>query len=132
MAERLNNAIRSDGVDNMLTNFNSGVLEIRTGAQPASANDVASGTLLVSITLPNPAWNPATSGVASKSGTWQGTAVATGTAGWCRMRNSADTRRVDGAVTATSGGGEIELDNTSIVSGGTVTISTASFTLPAS
>lgn len=97
------------------------VLEIRTGSQPASANTAASGTLLATVTV---SWttsgNPATI-----TGTPSATAVASGTAGHGRFRNSGDTLRMDGAV-----GAEFTLADTNIVSGGTVTVTSGSLTQP--
>lgn len=132
MAEKLNTAMRNRQADSLGDDFNSGTLKIYTGSQPASADDAASGTLLVTINLPADAFAAAASGAAAKSGTWSGVAGATGTAGWFRLANSAGTRHVDGAVTATGGGGEIELDSTSITSSQTVTINSFSITQPAS
>jgi hypothetical protein len=131
LATRISTATRTALLDTGIDTIWDGgtaVLEIRTGTQPAAATDAASGTLLVSITLPSDAFGAPASGQMAKSGTWQGTAVATGTAGWFRIRDAADTAgRIDGAV-----GAELTLDNTSISSGGTVTINTATVTMPAS
>ncbi|HEX7330324.1 MAG TPA: hypothetical protein VF290_02425 [Pyrinomonadaceae bacterium] len=131
MAERLNDAARNRQSDSIGDDFNNGTLKIYTGSQPA-AGAAATGTLLVTITLPADAMGAAASGVASKSGTWSGTAGNTGTAGWFRIESSAGSRWYDGAVTATGGGGEIELTSTSITSGQTVTITSFSVTQPAS
>lgn len=131
MAERLNDAARNRQVDSIGDDFNNGTLKIYTGSQPA-AGGAATGTLLVTITLPADAMAAGSGGVASKSGTWSGTAGDTGTAGWFRIESSAGSRWYDGAVTATGGGGEIELTSTSITSGQTVTITSFSVTQPAS
>jgi len=64
-------------------------------------------------------------GSKSKLGTWSGTADATGSAGHYRLKNNADTVcHEQGSVTATSGGGDLELDNVSIAAGQTITINT--------
>lgn len=131
MAEKISTTARNRQADSVGDDLNSGTLKIYTGAQPASADDAASGTLLVTINLPADAMAAAASGVAAKSGTWSGVAGATGDAGWFRFANSAATRNYDGAVTATGGGGEIELDDISIVSGQTVLINTFTITQPA-
>lgn len=131
MAERLNDNARNRQADSIGDDFNSATLKIYTGSQP-SAGGAATGTLLVTITLPADAMGAASGGVASKSGTWSGTAGNTGTAGWFRIESSAGTRWYDGAVTATSGGGEIELTSTSITNGQTVTITSFTVTQPAS
>lgn len=132
MAEKINAAARNRQADSIGDDLNSGTLKIYTGTQPASADDAASGTLLVTINLPADAMAAAASGVAAKSGTWSGVAAATGDAGWFRLANSAATRNYDGEVTVTAGGGEIELDDISIVSGQTVLINTFTITQPAS
>jgi len=122
--------------------FNNGVLEIRTGAAPG-ANAADAGTLLASITLPADCFTGPSSGNGqlSLNGTWQdASADAAGTAAHFRIKQSGDTggatgttdERIEGSVTATSGGGDLELDNTSIAAGQQVTISTATVTMPAS
>ena len=121
MSIRWNTAKRNALVDAGVASLT--VLEIRTGSQPASANDAASGTLLATITI---AWGAGASGVASITGTPSTTAVATGTAGWARFRNTGDTLRMDGAV-----GTDVTLNNNSITSGGTVTVTSGSLTQPA-
>jgi hypothetical protein len=134
MTERLNDAARSRQVDSIGDDFNNATLRIYTGAQPA-AGAAASGTLLVTITLPADAMAAAAAGVAAKSGTWSGVASFGGgvplTAGWFRVESSAGSRWYDGAVTATGAGGEIELTSTSITSGQTVSIATFNITQPA-
>jgi hypothetical protein len=120
--------------------FDSGVLEFRTGTQPASANDAPTGTLLVSMTLPADAFGASSSGVVSKAGTWEDTSAdAAGDAGWFRLRTSTDgggssttDRRIDGAITATGGGGQIELNNITIAAAQQVTQNTFAVTHPAS
>lgn len=132
MAERISTTARNRQADSMGDDLNSGTLKIYTGAQPASADDAPSGTLLVTINLPADAMAAAASGVAAKSGTWSGVAVADGTAGWFRFANSGATRNYDGSVTATGGGGDIELDDVSILTNQTVIISVFTITQPAS
>ena len=72
------------------------------------------------------------SGYVSKSGTWTGTGVATGTAAWFRYLcdgadagNSATTtyRRFDGSITIAGGSGDATLTNTAVTSGQSVTVS---------
>lgn len=116
------------------------IFEIRSGAQPATADLAPTGTVLASITLPADSMaatvNPAAT--TAKAGTWQdASADATGTAGYFRIRAASDAgttnntdRRIDGAITATGGGGELELQNTSIAITQQVTITTATFTQP--
>lgn len=131
MAERLNDAARNRSADSMGDDFNNATLEIYTGSQPA-AGGAPTGTLLVTMTLPADAMSAAAAGIAAKSGTWSGTAGATGTAGWFRITSSAGARWYDGAITGTGGGGEIELSTTSITTGQVVAITSFDLTQPAS
>jgi hypothetical protein len=121
MAIRFNTARRNSLADAGVLDLT--VLEIRTGGQPASANDAASGTLLATIT--GITWGAATAGVKTVTGTPNVTAAATGTAGWGRFRNTGDTMRMDGVA-----GAEFTLADPNIVSGGTVTLTSASYTQP--
>lgn len=121
-------------------------INIYTGSQPASANDAATGTLLVTITKGGDGstgltWEPASgNGVASKpSGdVWQGTAVASGTAGWFRCyaegddpsSSSATAARFDGAISTS--GAQINMTSTSVASGSVQTIASFTYTDPAS
>lgn len=108
----------------------SAVLEIRTGAQPADCAAAATGTLLVSMTLPADWQAASSSGATSKLGTWSGTAAASGTAGHYRLKASGGTCHEQGSVTVTGGGGDLTLDNTSINSGQPVAINSWSRTAP--
>lgn len=132
MATRFNDGMANRQADSIATAFEggTGVLEIRTGSQPASGNDVASGTLLATITLPSDAWGAASGGVASKTGTWSVAATAGGTAGWGRFRNAGDTLRMDASITASGGGGDLIIDNTTVTNGGTVTVTAHTITQP--
>lgn len=106
-------------------------VKIRTGTKPAAIGDASAGTVLVDMTLPSDYFAAAASGAKAKLGTWEdASADDTGTAGHFEIFKSDNTTLVArGTVTATSGGGDLELDNTSITSGQSVTIST--FTLNA-
>lgn len=106
------------------------VLEIRTGAVPASCAAANSGTVLATMTLPSDWMAAASSGSKAKAGTWQDTSAdATGTAAHFRLfASDGTTCHIQGTVTATSGGGDMELDNTSIATGQTVTVTTFTLT----
>lgn len=116
------------------TSFESGVLEIRSGAAPGP-EAAESGTLLASIPLPADAFAAASGSSIAKAGTWQdATADGTGTAAHFRMRRSGDaggasttTSRIEGTVG--EGSGDISLDNTDIAAGQQVTITAFSFSL---
>lgn len=110
----------------------SAILKIRSGSVPATCATADSGTVLATINLPSDWMAAASSGTKSKSGTWQdASADATGTAGHFRIYDSGGTTcHHQGTVTATGGGGDMTLDNTSIASGQSVTISGYTFTAP--
>lgn len=119
--------------------YDGGVLEIRSGAAPG-AGAADAGTLLVSIPLPTPAFGAASNGQADKSGTWEDTSAdASGTAAHFRIKQSGDAGgadasqdRIEGSVTATGGGGDIELDSVDITAGQSVTITAFNIHMPAS
>lgn len=106
--------------NNMIGQYESTVgtgpkLQIRTGGQPANCAAAASGTLLAEITLPSDWMGAASSGAVSKSGTWADVGVAAGTAAHYRLLDSTGTTcHEQGSVTATGGGGDLTVDNTSI------------------
>jgi hypothetical protein len=128
MALDYSNALANAALDAIYdTNFpQNSVLEIRTGA-PAGAENADSGTVLATITLPATPWSAASTGTKSKNGTWQdASADGTGTAGHFRLRGTTATLREEGTVTATGGGGDMTLDNTSIATAQPVTVNTYS------
>lgn len=120
-------------------------IDVYSGAQPASADDAPNGTKLVTLYSNGTSTGltleaSATGGVIEKnaSETWSGTAVATGTAGWFRMREFGDAGtalsttavRLDGAV-ATSGA-QLNLGSLTFTTGAPFVLPTAAFTLPQS
>ncbi len=130
MAIQLSVTARNNRLDAIETSAGATAkLQIRSGAQPASCATAASGTLLCELTLPADYLAAASAGSKAKSGTWTGTGVAAGTAGHFRIvDNAATTCHVQGSITATSGGGDMELDNTSIAVSQTVTVNTFTLT----
>lgn len=135
MAIRIATATRSAMMTALETAIDGGsgaaYLEVYTGSQPANANTAASGTLLVTLTLNDPAGTES-GGVITidVSPAITASAVATGTAGWARLLTSAAATVLDGSV-GTSGADFI-IDSTSITSGQTVAlVATSTLTLPA-
>jgi hypothetical protein len=106
-----------------------GTLELRTGAQPATPETAASGTLLATFTLADPSFEAPASGSMDLDANpdLTATAAATGTAGWARVKASDGTAIFDGAV-ATSGT-EFTITSTSIVSGETVTVTVGALSI---
>lgn len=130
MAIQLSAAVRNARLDAIESTIDvSAVLKIRSGAAPADVATADSGTVLATLTLPSDWMAAASAGTKAKSGTWQdASADATGTAAHFRIYASdGTTAHLQGTVTATGGGGDLTLDNVSIASGQSVTIT--SFTL---
>ena len=125
MAFQFSDAARNAALDAVETAAGaSPTLEIRSGAAPANCAAADSGTVLATMALPADWMAAASGGSKAKSGTWQdASADATGTAGHFRIKQGA-TCHIQGSVTATGGGGDMTLDNTSIATGQTVTINT--------
>lgn len=105
------------------------ILRIRTGAPPADCATADSGTVLATLNLPSDWMAAASGGSKAKSGTWQdASADAAGTAAHFRIYNSGDTVcHMQGTVTGSGGGGDMEVDNTSFAVGQQFTIT--AFTL---
>lgn len=142
MATRLPNASQQAGADAVVDRVDVGAgtahLRLYSGAQPADADSAPVGTLLAEFDLPNPAFGAAnSSGVATglgvplsttgESGAGAGTAAQS-----CRVVNRNGDTVFDGSVTASGGGGQVELDNVSIANGQTVNLSSLTYTHPAS
>jgi hypothetical protein len=104
-------------------------LNIRTGAPPANAAAAATGTVLASMVLPSDWLAAASNGSKVLSGTWQDLAAdAAGTAGHFEIVQGA-TRHIQGNITATGGGGDMEIQNTNIAVGQQIAVT--AFTLTA-
>lgn len=111
-------ASRILGPESFATIFQGGSIEIRSGTQPASADEPATGTLLARITRDGLLWTAGspTNGLefvnagryASKnfSHSWRLKGIAAGTAGWFRLVGNAPDDggtsttlpRIDGAI----------------------------------
>lgn len=130
MAFQFSTAARNGAADAIETAIGTApTLEIRTGAAPANCAAADSGTVLATMTLPSDWLAGASSGAKALSGTWQDlTADAAGTAGHFRVKQGA-TCHIQGAITATGGGGDMTIDNTSIASGQRVDVTAFTITV---
>lgn len=132
MALQYSTAVRNAKLDAVETAIGtSPVLKIRTGAAPADCATADSGTVLATLSLPSDWMAAASGGTKAKSGTWEDTSAdATGTAAHFRLYASDGTTcHAQGTVTATGGGGDMTVDNTSFAAGQAFTVT--SFTLTA-
>lgn len=105
-------------------------LKMFTGAAPANAAAADSGTVLAVVEVPDTPFDAPVNGVMAKAGTWEDPAAdAAGTLGHFRVYEDAGTTvLLQGTITATGGGGDMEVDNTIIAIGQTITINTLSLT----
>lgn len=130
--------------------FKSGVIDLYSGVQPATADDAVTGTLLGRITLNGAAFTEGVAtngllydvpaaGAITKPGAsnWQYTGLAAGTIGWFRIRGNAidsgalstTLPRIDGAAGVTSGELRLTVLDVAIGTPGAVTAFT--FAIPA-
>lgn len=121
---KFNATLRSNMMDEITSRAgSSAVLRIYSGTQPATGG--AETTILAQLTC-NPTFAPgASAGVLTlNSITADSSANASGTATWWRIYQSdATTHVLDGDVSTTAAGtGDLQLDDTSIVLGGTVAL----------
>lgn len=131
MALQLSVTVRNARLDSIETAVGvSAQMKIFTGAMPASCATADSGTVLATLTLPSDWMAAASAGSKAKSGTWQdASADATGTAGYFRIYDSTGTTcHIQGTVTATGGGGDMTVDNTSFATGQSFTVNTFTLT----
>ncbi|WP_298399523.1 hypothetical protein [Sphingobium sp.] len=107
----------------------SAIMRVFTGAPPANCAAANSGTVLATLNLPADYMAAAASGQKAKSGTWDdASADAAGTAGhWRIYASDGTTCHLQGTITATGGGGDMEVNNTIFAAGQAFTVT--SFTL---
>lgn len=138
---RISNDAAKAACDAVVDLFENGTgtakVEIRSGAQPASVDAAASGTVLSTINLNSPAFGNAADAAPGGQATADVTpalqdtsADASGTAGYFRGYEQGGDGLIDGEV-GTSGA-DMNIDNTSINAGQTVTISSWTITMPES
>lgn len=118
-------AVRNARLDAIETTIGtSPILEIRSGPPPANCAAADTGTVLATLNLPSDWMAPAENGVKQMAGIWQDlSADATGQAGHFRIKDSDGTTcHMQGTVTATGGGGDMEVDNVNFAAGQQFTI----------
>lgn len=110
--------------------LNAGSLRIYSGTKPATPDDALSGnTLLAQLTFGNPAFGSASAGVATANAlTEDSSADATGTASFFRAHNSSGTAVLQGTVGTSNA--DLVLSSTQISTGGSVSVSSLTYTQP--
>lgn len=109
--------------------------QVNAGTTDAQADFVfieSSGpTDIAEINLQDPAFGASSSGQISIQGTPLSTSAgAGGTIDTFEVRDKDNSTAIDGTVTSTGGGGDVEIDNTSVNSGQTVQLDSYSQTAP--
>lgn len=121
-------ANRSRAADAVVVRANSGSLRIFSGTVPANI-DAALGAAVLLATLPMSAtaFGAASSGVATANAITSATAAASGTASFFRVLESDGTTGVYQGTVGTTGA-ELNLTTVSILAGGTVSVSSMTYT----
>lgn len=138
MTIRTSNAAAHAGLDAKYNLADAGAgpatVKVYTGAQPATGETAESGTLLATFTCADPAWEAAGATTARRKildcdPDLSATAVATGTAGWARMEDSAGNNVFDGSVG--TAGTDFIINTTAVTTGQTVTLTQGHIDEPA-
>lgn len=109
--------------------LDGGTAQHRTGAQPTAPDDAASGTLLGTTTFGSPAFGAPSTGVVTATAITSDTSAdASGTLGHIRHVDSSSAVHSD--ADAGQGSGSYNFDNTTVVAGGTIAISSLTLTAP--
>ncbi len=129
MTLQLSTTVRNARLDIVETTIGvSAILMIRTGAAPANVAAVNTGTVVATVNLPADWMSNASGASKAMLGTWEdNSADASGTAGHFRIYASDGvTCHMQGTVSATGGGGDMEIDNVVFAAGQRFTITTFS------
>ena len=137
---RLSTGMRNSFLVAVAAALEGGVLEFRGGAAPATTDAAATGTVIGTLEFPVTGFdNPNAGSMAKSADVWEDPAAdAAGTIGHARFRLDADLNgasttdeRIDFSVTATGGGGDIEVQNTVVALGQPIIMTSFSLTMPA-
>lgn len=103
--------------------------QLDEGTPPGTLVFQTSGDVEVAtLTFGNPAFGAAAAGVATANAITPDTSATGGTVAKARLKNQAGTDKILCSVTATGGGGDIELDIIAIVAGRTVSMDSLTYT----
>ena len=135
MAMKISTTTADAMLSALAATLNSGLIRIYSGTEPATANTALSGnTQLAELTFGNPAFGtPAASGsdriITANAITQDAGSDGDGTATFFRAMNTAGTVTTYQGTVGTSGQ-QLNLTATNIVSGGVVSVTSLSITLP--
>ncbi len=131
MAFQLSPGARNGTLQSLETTVGANpILTIATGATPTECQSANTGNIVATMILPTEWLAVPSGGVIQLSGNWQDlSADASGTAGYFRIHQSDGTVcHMQGTITASGAGGDMQLDNTNIAIGQQITITTFSIT----
>lgn len=123
MALQLSAAVRNARLDAIEAAIGvSAIMKIYTGSMPSDCAQARTGTVLATLNLPSDWMAAASGGAKAKSGTWQdASADNNGTAGYFTIFAS-DGTTVHMQGTCGIGTGDLQLDNTSLATGQSFTV----------
>jgi len=130
MALKLSTAVRNARLDAIESTAGaSAIMKMFTGSAPANCAAADSGTKVAELALPSDWMAAASGGSKAKSGTWQdASADNAGTLGhWRLYASDGVTCHAQGTITATGGGGDLEVQNTSVAAGQQITVTSFQF-----
>lgn len=132
IATALQNSMAAEVTAGVDGGAGAGTVEIRSGAQPASANDADAGTLLATFTLNDPSFGSPASGVITlvTSPAITTTGSAAGTAGHARVKDSTGATQFDGSVGASGSGEDFEMSTTTVSVGLDLELTAGTMTMP--
>lgn len=131
MALQLSTTVRNAELDAIETAIGTAaILKIRTGAMPANCAAADAGTVIATLALPTDWMAAASAGSKAKSGTWADSAADNAsTAAHFRIYDSTGTTcHLQGTITATGGGGDMELDSIAFSAGQSFSVITFDLT----
>ena len=131
IATTLKNSMLTPVKDAIDAGAGAGTIKIYTSPMATLPSDaISTQTLLGTLTFSDPSGASPTGGVFTASAiTQDSSADATGTAAWARIQDSTGTVVMDADITATGGGGAMQMNTTSVVIGGPLLISALTVTL---
>ena len=125
MATGYSTTLRNAQLDAITTAVGSaGKLQIYDGARPTTGGTATNK--LAEFTLGSPFAAAAATATLSPTLPSNVSGLFAGTATWFRITTSGGTFVIDGSVTATGGGGDLQLNSTTVSVGATVSISSFS------
>ena len=112
-----------DGIANFVVD------QLDEGTPPGTLVFQTSGDVEVAtLTFANPAFGASSSGTATAGAITSDASATGGTIAKARLKNAAGTDKIICSVTATGGGGDIELSSAVITAGQTVAVSSLTYT----